>query len=143
VPLAKWPMLVTGNYRCVRRHDMIAIRDAVHMDIERSRRIYEWTASLCMALGADAADLVPFDKYAKAAEGLAKPSSAARALFGGSKHIERVDSLVQRIAWQKGTECGVLEEINGLIDARLEKNRSRPAVEEKPAFVFMPEPAMA
>lgn len=143
VPLAKWPMLITGNYRCVRRHDMAAIRDTVHADLERSRRIYEWTASLCRALGADAADLVPFDKYAKAAESLGKPSSAARALFGGARHIERVDSLVQRIAWQKGTECGVLEEVIGLVDARLEKNRSRPAAGEKPAFSFMPEPVMA
>lgn len=143
VPLAKWPMLITGNYRCVRRHDMIAIRDAVHEDLGRSRRIYEWAAGLCMALGADEEDLVPFDKYAKAAEGLAKPSSAARALFGGARHIERVDSLVQRIAWQKGTECGVLEEIVGLVDARLGNNRSRPVMEEKPAFGFMPEPALA
>ena len=39
VPLAKWPMLIAGNYRCVRRHDMIAIRDAVHGELERSRRI--------------------------------------------------------------------------------------------------------
>ena len=31
--------------------------------------------------GASADDLVVFDKYARAAEGLGKPSSAARALF--------------------------------------------------------------
>jgi len=25
VPLAKWPMLLAGNYRCIRRDDMISI----------------------------------------------------------------------------------------------------------------------
>jgi hypothetical protein len=46
------------------------------------------------------ADLVPFEKYAKAAEGLANPSSVARALFGGAEYIERIDCLVRRIADQ-------------------------------------------
>ncbi|MFL5058494.1 MAG: hypothetical protein ACJ8DQ_00320, partial [Xanthobacteraceae bacterium] len=30
VPLAKWPMLIAGNYRCIRPNDMIPIREAVH-----------------------------------------------------------------------------------------------------------------
>ena len=51
--------------------------------------------------GAAADDLVPFEKYARAAEGLARPSSAARALFAGAKNIERVDRLVQAVAAQK------------------------------------------
>jgi len=143
VPLAKWPMLITGNYRCVRRRDMISIREAVHGNLDLSRRVYEWAAGLCMTLGADAGDLVPFEKYAKAAEGLGKPSSAARALFGGAEHIERVDSLVRRIAWQRGTECAVLEGIVELVDERLEKNRSKPAAQKEPAFEFTPEPSMA
>jgi hypothetical protein len=120
-------MLIVGNYRCVRAHDMIPIRDAVHGNLDLSRRVYEWVASLCMTLGADAGDLVPFEKYAHAAAGLGKPSSAARALFGGAEHIERVDSLVQRIAWQYGTECTVLDGIVELVDARLEKNRANSA----------------
>jgi hypothetical protein len=146
VPLAKWPMLVAGNYRCVRRHDMIPIREAVHADPERSRRIYDWTAGLCMGLGAAPEDLVPFDKYAQAAEGLAKPSSAARALFGGARHIERVDRLVQHIAWQLGTECAALEDIVGFVDARLAQNRGRPAqpaAAESPRFAFAAAPALA
>src|ERR1051325_8471680 len=32
VPLAKWPMLIAGNYRCIRRDEMIPIKDAVHGD---------------------------------------------------------------------------------------------------------------
>ena len=123
VPLAKWPMLIAGNYRCVRPGDMIPIREAVHGSLARSRAVYDWVARLCMRLGARAEDLVPFEKYAKAAEGLGKPSSAARALFGGARHIERVDSLVQCIAGQLGTHSDTLDEIVALVDERLERNR--------------------
>jgi hypothetical protein len=124
VPLAKWPMLIAGNYRCIRRDEMIPIRDAVHGDAARSRGVYEWVATLCNGLGAENEDLVPFDKYAKAAEGLGKPSSAARALFGGAEHIERVDCLVRRIAKQQGQQSDTLDEIVTLVDDRLAKNRS-------------------
>jgi hypothetical protein len=125
VPLAKWPMLIAGNYRCVQPNHMIAIREAVHGNLRESREIYEWVAALCTRLGAEPADLVPFEKYAKAAEGLAKPSSAARALFGGAEHIERVDSLVRSIARQHGLWCDALHEIVALVDQRLERNRAR------------------
>ncbi len=125
VPLAKWPMLIAGNYRCIRPNDMIPIREAVHGDVDESRRIYDWVAKLCARLGASSDDLVPFDKYAKAAEGLGKPSSAARALFGGAEHIERVDSLVGRIARQQGLWSEVLHEIVALVDERLGRNRAR------------------
>ncbi len=123
VPLAKWPMLIAGNYRCIRPDDMIPIKEAVHGNVAKSREIYEWVAKLCARLGAEAADLVPFEKYAKAAEGLGKPSSAARALFGGAQHIERVDSLVRRIARQLGLHSDVLHEIVTLVDERLGRNR--------------------
>jgi hypothetical protein len=124
VPLAKWPMLMAGNYRCIRRDDMIPIKDAVHANIEKSRDVYDWVWKLCNSLGADDDDMVPFEKYAKAAEGLGKPSSAARALFGGAEHIERVDCLVRRIARQQGLQSDTLDEIVALVDERLEKNRS-------------------
>ena len=124
VPLAKWLMLITGNYRCVQRDEMISIKEAVHGDIEASAEIYDWVQQLCIRLGASDADLVPFEKYAKAAQGLGKPSSAARALFGGAKNIERVDCLVRRIARQQGMECAALDEVVTLVDARLEKNRA-------------------
>ena len=68
--------------------------------------------------------MVPFEKYAKAAEGLGKPSSAARALFGGAEHIERVDCLVRRIARQQGLQSDTLDEIVTLVDERLARNRS-------------------
>jgi hypothetical protein len=124
VPLAKWPMLMAGNYRCIRAEEMIPIKDAVHGSLDQSREVYDWVSKLCKRLGADDADLVPFEKYAKAAEGLGKPSSAARALFGGAEHIERVDCLVRKIAGQQGLQSAVLDEIVGLVDQRLAKNRA-------------------
>ena len=124
VPLAKWPMLIAGNYRCIRPDGAISIRDAVHGNVDKSKAVYEWVSKLCQRLGADREDLVPFDKYAKAAESLAKPSSAARALFGGAAHIERVDCLVRRIARQQGLESDVLDEMVKLVDDRLTKNRA-------------------
>ena len=124
VPLAKWPMLVAGNYRCIRQDDMIAIKEAVHGNVDKSKEVYDWVGKLCTGLGADDADLVPFEKYAKAAEGLGKPSSAARALFGGADHIERVDCLVRRIARLKGLQLDTLDEIVTLVDQRLGKNRA-------------------
>lgn len=124
VPLAKWPMLVTGNYRCIRRDDMISIKDAVHGNLDESTKIYAWAEALCTGLGASPDDLVPFEKYAKAAEGLAKPSSAARALFGGAKEIERVDCLVREIAKQQGLHSDTVDEIVQLVDERLSNNRA-------------------
>jgi len=126
VPLAKWPMLITGNYRCILADRMIPIKEAVHGDLDRSRQVYDWASKLCLGLGADAADLVPFEKYAKAAEGLGKPSSAARALFGGAANIERVDCLVRRIAAQRGLALDTLDEMVGLVDQRLAGNRAAP-----------------
>jgi hypothetical protein len=125
VPLAKWPMLIAGNYRCIRPDGMISIREAVHGDVEKSRGIYDWVVELCVRLGATTDDLVPFDKYAKAAETLGKPSSAARALFGGAAHIDRFDRLVGQIARQQGVSSDVVQEIVALVDERLGRNRAR------------------
>ena len=125
VPLAKWSMLMCGNYRCIQKDAMRPIKDAVHGNIDESRAVYQWVAALCISLGAAEADLVPFEKYASAAMGLANPSSAARALFGGAHNIERVDRLVQTIAAQKGMRNAVIDEIVALVDARLEGNRRK------------------
>ena len=123
VPLAKWAMLLAGNYRCVQPNGPRSIAEAVHSDIEQSRQMYEWVCAVCHRLGASSADLVPFEKYAAAAKGLSKPSSAARALFAGARNIERVDLLVQGIARQHGMERDELNEIVGLVNKRLEMNR--------------------
>jgi hypothetical protein len=127
VPLAKWPMLLAGNYRCITPAGPRPIRDAVHGDAEKARAIYTWVQNLCVALGAEAADLVPFDKYAAAAASLTAPSSAARAVFAGAPYIERVDKLVQAIAAGRGMQNEALDEIVALIDARLAANRQAAA----------------
>jgi hypothetical protein len=75
-------------------------------------------------LGADAPDMVPFEKYANAASSLLSPSSAARALYAGAPYIERVDRLVQLVAKQKSRSSPVLDEVVQLVDAQLEKNRA-------------------
>jgi len=125
VPLAKWAMLLAGNYRCVTKDGIRSIKEAVHTDLEASRSVFNGVVRLCVSLGADEKDLVPFEKYAAAAQGLASPSSAARALYAGAPNIERVDRLVQAIAKQKGMPLAAVDEIVALVDARLELNRKK------------------
>ena len=125
VPLAKWCMLLAGNYRCVQKGGMIPIKEAVHADIEASRAVYNWVAKLCMSLGAAEKDLVPFEKYANAALSLGSPSSAARALAAGAPNIERTDRLVQTIAAQKGMQSDMVDRTVALVDGWLEANRRK------------------
>jgi hypothetical protein len=127
VPLAKWAMLLTGNYRCVQKDAARSIKETVHADIEVSRAVYNWVCELCVKLGASPNDLVPFEKYAGAAQSLVRPSSAARALFAGAPNIERTDRLVQAIAAQKGMRNAVVDETVALVDARLAVNRKAAA----------------
>jgi hypothetical protein len=127
VPLAKWSMLIAGNYRCVQQDGMRSIKDAVHSDLAASRAIYNWVGKLCMALGAAEQDLVPFEKYAQAALSLTTPSSAARALAAGAPHIERVDRLVQTIATQQGIRSDVVDQTVALVDGWLHANRTKAA----------------
>ena len=68
VPLAKWSMLLTGNYRCITPNEPQSIRDAVHGDLKQSQAIYDHVDALARRLGADPQDQVPFEKYAKAAK---------------------------------------------------------------------------
>ena len=127
VPLAKWAMLLTGNYRCVGTDSVRSIGDAVLSDVDASRSVYEWVTGVCVALGAARADLVPFDKYAGAAEMLQSPSSAARALAAGVPYIERTDRLVQAIAAQKGMRHDLVDRTVAQVDAWLERNRRKAA----------------
>ena len=125
VPMAKWSMLLAGNYRCVGADDVRPIKDAVHEDPEESRSVYEWVSQLCVALGANEADLVPFEKYAAAAESLVTPSSAARALAAGAPRIERVDRLVQSIGATRGLQLAAVDETVERVDSWLSRNRSQ------------------
>ncbi|HEX8013120.1 MAG TPA: hypothetical protein VF814_19690 [Casimicrobiaceae bacterium] len=123
VPLAKWAMLMAGNYRCITKDGVRSIKEAVHSDPTAARAMYQWVVELCLRLGANEKDMVPFEKYAAAAQALTGPSSAARALYGAALNIERVDRLVQTIATQQGMRSASLDETVALIDAKLEANR--------------------
>jgi hypothetical protein len=127
VPLAKWAMLLAGNYRCITQDGMRTAQEAVHSDIETSRSVYNFVVDLCVKLGARPEDLVPFEKYAAAAQSLTRPASAARALQNGAANIERADKLVQLIAKQKGLSHPAIDAQVALVDARLEANRKKAA----------------
>ncbi|MDI3468626.1 MAG: hypothetical protein OJF62_000689 [Pseudolabrys sp.] len=127
VPLAKWAMLLAGNYRCITKDGMRTAQEAVHSNLEESRSVYNFVFDLCVKLGANPNDLVPFEKYAAAAESLTRPASAARALQNGAPNIERADKLVQLIARQKGMSNPVVDQIVALVDSRLEANRKKAA----------------
>lgn len=127
VPLAKWAMLLTGNYRCITADGPRSIKEAVHSNLDESRAVYDWVSDLCVSLGASRDDMVPFEKYANAAQGLVRPSSAARALYAGAPNIERVDRLVKLIAEQKGVHNESVDRTVALVDAQLEKNRKAAA----------------
>lgn len=124
VPLAKWAMLMTGNYRCVQEEKMIPIKQAVHSDTEVSAEIYNLIAELCVSLGGDRNDLVPFEKYGNAALSLQKPSSAARALLAGAAYIERVDRLIQTLASVQGMRSAHIDQTVTFVDSWLGKNRA-------------------
>jgi hypothetical protein len=127
VPLAKWAMLLAGNYRCITKDGMRTAQEAVHSDIETSRSVYNFVNDLVVKLGASPDDLVPFEKYAAAAQSLTRPASAARALQNGAQYIERADKLVQLIAKQKGLSHPVIDATVALVDERLGANRKKAA----------------
>lgn len=122
VPLAKWSMLLTGNYRCITPGEPQAIRDAVHGDLDLSRAIYAHVDAVAQKLGADPADQVPFEKYAKAAENLLKPSSAARAVAAGAPFIERVDLLVKLISHELGMAHPEIDRTVAIVDGKLDSS---------------------
>ena len=125
VPLAKWAMLMAGNYRCVLKDGMRSIKETVHSDLEASRSVYEWVTDLCVALGAVRSDLVPFEKYAYAALSLVNPSSAARDLAAGARNIERVDRLMQALGDSKGLRSEAVDEIVEIVDGWVASNQER------------------
>jgi hypothetical protein len=119
VPLAKWSMLLTGNYRCITPNEPQSIRDAVHGDLRQSQAIYDHVDAVARRLGADPGDQVPFEKYAKAAQSLLKPSSAARAVASGAPFIERVDLLVKLISHQLGAPNPEIDRTVEIVDQKL------------------------
>jgi len=99
---------------------MRTAQEAVHSDIETSRSVYNFVFDLCVKLGANPSDLVPFEKYAAAAQSLVRPASAARALQNGVPNYRTRRQLVQLIAKQKGLSHPAIDAQVALVDARLE-----------------------
>ena len=124
VPLAKWPMLITGNFRCMTAAAPRSIADAVTSDPGLSRDLYDWVLGICLKLGAEEATMVSFDRYLNAARGLSLPSSVARGLHAGATAVERIDFLVKVIALRFGMSHPVLDQIVADVSGRLERNRS-------------------
>src|SRR5262249_54753371 len=52
VPLAKWAMLLAGNYRCITKDGMRTAQEAVHSNIEEARSVYNFVNDLCVNLSA-------------------------------------------------------------------------------------------
>ena len=126
-PFAKWSMLMAGNYRCVTTDAPISIHDAVCQMPDLAREVYEVTGEIVLRLGAAHEDLVPFEKYAKAALCLNKPSSVARAINEGAPVVERVDRLIQGLGRQVGITHGEIDRIVDLVDHRIAGNSARAA----------------
>ena len=110
VPLAKWSMLLAGNYRCITKDGMRTAQEAVHSNIEKSRSVYNFVIDLCVKLGANPGDLVPFEKYAAAAQSLvASGFGRARTATTERPISSAADKLVQLIAKQKGLSHPVID----------------------------------
>ena len=124
VPLAKWAMLLAGNYRCITPEGIRTTREAVHSNLAEAREVYDFVFDVCVKMGASPNDLVPFEKYAAAAQSLTRPASAARALENGAFRIERSDKLVQLLGRQMGMSNPRVDAIVALVDQRLKANRT-------------------
>lgn len=124
-PLAKWPMLLSGNYRCLTPDGTRSIADAVLTDEALSRAIFGQVFDLLIALGASPHDLVDFDSYRQASAGLTRPSSLARALSAGAVAVERVDRLVANLMHLHGMVSGQIDEIVAGVDEQLSINADR------------------
>ena len=91
----------------------------MHGDLKLSQSIYDHVDAIARRLGADPQDQVPFEKYAKAAESLLKPSSAARAVASGAPFIERVDLLVKLVSDQLGASSAEIDRTVQTVDQKL------------------------
>lgn len=109
VPLAKWPMLITGNCRCVTADGMQTIAEAVLSSTGEGEAIYHAVGELVLSLGAPA-------------ERLVRPSSSARAISNGVPLIERIDLLVLQLMRQGKLDTSSIEPIMEVIEQRLARN---------------------
>ena len=128
VPLAKWAMLLAGNYRCITKDGMRTAQEAVHSDIETSRSVYNFVFDLCVKLGAKPERPGAVREIRRRR---AKPGAPG---FGGARAAER------RAEYRARRQAGAADrQAEGpepsrpstrsvaLVDARLEANRKKAA----------------
>ena len=126
-PLAKWPMLVTGNCRCL-NDDYLAphsIREAVNKNTAESRSLYEAINAALRDIGTPSETLVPFDHYVAASQKLSRPSSMAMALARGAVAVERIDLLVLELLLHSPAQPQVIDvmtRVSNRISERLQAN---------------------
>ncbi len=126
-PLAKWPMLLAGNYRCLTAKGTRSIAEAVQSDEAVSAAIFGQVCDLLVAMGARPEDIVDFASYRQASASLSRPSSLARALANGALAVERVDRLVCNLMHLHGIAPDPIEHIVATVDDHLAANRSMDA----------------
>ncbi len=117
VPLAKWPMLIAGNCRCINPdRSLRPIRDAVHSDLAVSEKLYDEVLGIVSRVSRSETGFVPFRNYARAAKGLSRPSSFGRAVAAGATAVERVDKMVQLAGHSVGIQIDILDQMVADID---------------------------
>ena len=96
VPLAKWSMLLAGNYRCVQGRNAHRAGSGA-FGYRTSRSVYNFVFDLCVKLGARPEDLVPFEKSRRRRAVAARPARP-RALQNGVPNIDAPTSWRDREA---------------------------------------------
>lgn len=127
-PLTKWPMLITGNCRCVREQGVspLPISEVVSRDRDQSQILYTSINNALIKVGVPVSILVPFEKYLIASARLSRPSSIALALESGATDVERIDLMVQALLSlhdDNNTAANLVADIVDRIDRRLSLNR--------------------
>ena len=128
VPLAKWAMLLAGNYRCVQKDGVRSIKDAVHSDLAASRAVYDWVVELCVSLGArpQGPGAVREVRQRGAVAAAARPPPRAR--WPPARRTSSASTAwCKTIAAQKGMRNAAVDETVALVDGWLERNRKKAA----------------
>lgn len=124
VSVSKFPMLITGNYRCISNGILRSINEAVLDDSNLAEKIYAEVVSGMKYLGAPRSAIVPFGKYLVASRHLTAPSSVARSILAGKNQVERTDKLLRNIFRAYQIKCLELDKVVSEIDLAIEKYKS-------------------
>jgi len=128
VSLSKAPMLLTGNYRCIKNKTLYSISEAVKLNITKSELIYNQVTSILKKMGAGRQHIVPFNRYLKSTNNLNAPSSVCKSIIQGNSKVERVDKLYQIIGFINGIKHNEIDKIvqdiedNILTNNKINKN---------------------